>query len=74
LKKRYGQHFISDRNLLQRIVQLARISPTDTVIEIGPGSGFAYANWLQWRTGHRVEIDRDLVPDCAPRCPKRRGH
>ena len=39
MKKRYGQHFLSDRNILQRIVRLAGIGPDDTVLEIGPGAG-----------------------------------
>jgi 16S rRNA (adenine1518-N6/adenine1519-N6)-dimethyltransferase len=63
LKKRYGQHFISDRRLLQRIVQFAGIQTSDTVVEIGPGAG-ALTRELA-ATARRViaiEIDRDLIP------------
>jgi 16S rRNA (adenine1518-N6/adenine1519-N6)-dimethyltransferase len=62
LKKRYGQHFISDRNLLQRIVQLARISPVDTVVEIGPGAGSLTRELAAVaKRVVAVEIDRDLI-------------
>jgi 16S rRNA (adenine1518-N6/adenine1519-N6)-dimethyltransferase len=63
LKKRYGQHFISDRNLLQRIVTLAHIAPTDTVIEIGPGSGSLTRELAAVaKRVIAIEIDRDLIP------------
>ena len=62
MKKRYGQHFIFDRNLLQRIIELAHISSTDTVIEIGPGSG-SLTRELAAVAKHvvAIEIDRDLI-------------
>lgn len=37
--KRYGQNFISDKNLLRAIVEDAEISDTDNVLEIGAGGG-----------------------------------
>jgi phospholipid N-methyltransferase len=62
LKKRYGQHFISDRDLLQRIIELAHISSTDTVIEIGPGSGSLTRELAAVaRRVVAIEIDRDLI-------------
>ena len=62
MKKRYGQHFISDRNLLQRIVQFARINPSDTVVEIGPGAG-SLTRELAAAASRviAIEIDRDLM-------------
>ena len=39
MKKRFGQHFLTDRSLLRRIVTLAAIQPNDLVVEIGPGAG-----------------------------------
>jgi len=63
LKKRYGQHFISDRSLLQRILELAHISSTDTVIEIGPGSGSLTRELAAIaKRVVAIEIDRDLIP------------
>lgn len=38
-KKILGQHFIIDRNILNKIVQVAKIEKEDTVLEIGPGLG-----------------------------------
>ena len=38
-RKRLGQHFLIDHNLLRSIVNLADIRPSDSVCEIGPGGG-----------------------------------
>ncbi|GJL58634.1 MAG: ribosomal RNA small subunit methyltransferase A [Nitrospirales bacterium] len=38
-RKRLGQHFLIDPNLLRKIVNLAEIQPEDYVCEIGPGGG-----------------------------------
>jgi 16S rRNA (adenine1518-N6/adenine1519-N6)-dimethyltransferase len=39
LKKSLSQHLLKDRNLLNKLVRLAGISPEDTVVEIGAGRG-----------------------------------
>jgi 16S rRNA (adenine1518-N6/adenine1519-N6)-dimethyltransferase len=62
LKKRFGQHFLTDRSILRRIVALAHIQPEDTVIEIGPGAGALTVELA--RVASRViaiEIDTDLI-------------
>jgi 16S rRNA (adenine1518-N6/adenine1519-N6)-dimethyltransferase len=62
LKKRLGQHFLTDRSILRRIVQFAKITPEDTVVEIGAGAG-ALTRELA-AVAFRViaiEIDRDWV-------------
>jgi 16S rRNA (adenine1518-N6/adenine1519-N6)-dimethyltransferase len=63
LKKRYGQHFLSDRHILQRIVRLAAIGSEDTVVEIGPGAG---GLTRELATAARrviaIEVDHDLIP------------
>ena len=62
MKKRYGQHFISDRNLLQRIVDLAYIKTDDTVIEIGPGAGSLTRELAAAaKRVIAIEIDSDLI-------------
>ena len=38
-KKYLGQNFLSDPAILQRIIEVASLSPEDTVVEIGPGPG-----------------------------------
>ncbi len=62
-KKRYGQHFLSDPAILERIVQFARVPPEADVVELGPGRGTLTR--LLAVTARRliaVEVDRDLVP------------
>jgi 16S rRNA (adenine1518-N6/adenine1519-N6)-dimethyltransferase len=62
LKKRFGQHFLTDRSILRRIVELARIQPEDTVVEIGPGTGALTAQLAEAaRRVIAIEIDRDLI-------------
>jgi 16S rRNA (adenine1518-N6/adenine1519-N6)-dimethyltransferase len=62
-KKRFGQHFLSDVNILTRIADAAEIHDGDTVIEVGPGLG-ALTAVLAERASRviAVEVDRDLVP------------
>ena len=70
MKKRFGQHFLSDRNILQRIVRLAAIKPEDTVIEIGPGAGALTRELAAAaRRVVAIEIDRDLVPQLRGTMP-----
>jgi 16S rRNA (adenine1518-N6/adenine1519-N6)-dimethyltransferase len=38
-KKRLGQNFLTDKGVLERILEAADLSPHDTVVEIGPGLG-----------------------------------
>jgi 16S rRNA (adenine1518-N6/adenine1519-N6)-dimethyltransferase len=62
LKKRYGQHFLTDPGIPRRIVAFANVSANDTVVEIGPGAG-ALTRQLA-ATVERViaiEIDADLI-------------
>ena len=61
-KKRFGQHFLSDRSILNRIVDAADLAPDDAVIEVGPGLG-ALTDVLAERASRvvAVEVDSDLV-------------
>lgn len=38
-RKRWGQHFLTHASTAERIVEAARLSPSDTVLEVGPGEG-----------------------------------
>lgn len=38
-KKKYGQNFLVDNNILNKIIEKAGITSEDLVIEIGPGAG-----------------------------------
>jgi 16S rRNA (adenine1518-N6/adenine1519-N6)-dimethyltransferase len=71
LKKRFGQHFLSDPSILRRIVQFAEIRSEDTVLEIGPGAGsltreLAHAA----RYVIAVEIDKDLISQLRAGMPE----
>jgi len=65
-KKRLGQHFLSDPNLLARIADAVGATEADTVIEIGPGRG-ALTKQLLKRAGRviAIELDRELAPMLA---------
>ncbi|MGD0272733.1 MAG: 16S rRNA (adenine(1518)-N(6)/adenine(1519)-N(6))-dimethyltransferase RsmA [Gaiellaceae bacterium] len=60
-KKKLGQHFLVDENLLGVIGRLARLGVADRVLEIGPGLGVLTA-YLAERVAHvdTVEFDRGL--------------
>ena len=66
LKKRFGQNFLIDAHVLDRIVAAAEIGKTDTVLEIGPGIG-TLTQALAEAAGRvvAVEIDRTLIPVLA---------
>ncbi len=63
VKKKFGQHFLADANILGVIERLAELGPDDVVLEIGPGEG-VLTRFLAERVArvHAVEIDRDLEP------------
>ena len=54
IQKKYGQNFLIDDNILDRIVEAAEISPTDTVLEIGPGLGALTARLC--RAAHQGKV------------------
>ncbi|HXZ25265.1 MAG TPA: 16S rRNA (adenine(1518)-N(6)/adenine(1519)-N(6))-dimethyltransferase RsmA [Nitrospiria bacterium] len=61
-KPRYSQHFLVNRSLCRRIVDLARLTKDDRVVEIGPGRG-ALTSWLLERAGEvwAIEVDPTLA-------------
>jgi 16S rRNA (adenine1518-N6/adenine1519-N6)-dimethyltransferase len=56
--KGLGQHFLSDRNILGRIVDLLDPAPTDVVLEIGPGEG-TLTGVLAPRVQRVIGIEKD---------------
>lgn len=61
-RKRFGQNFLDDRAVVERIISAIHPSREDTVVEIGPGLGALTAPLLdQLDRLHVVEIDRDIV-------------
>jgi 16S rRNA (adenine1518-N6/adenine1519-N6)-dimethyltransferase len=61
-KKRFGQHFLTDRHYIDRIVGAIAPQPGDVIVEIGPGPGAITAPLVARLDHlHAVEIDRDLA-------------
>ena len=61
-RKRFGQHFLHDRNLVDRMVRTLDLKQDDTVVEIGPGRGaLTYPLLEDLPHLHVVELDRDLI-------------
>jgi 16S rRNA (adenine1518-N6/adenine1519-N6)-dimethyltransferase len=71
-KKRLGQHFLVDENILGIIGRLAEIAADDVVLEVGPGLG-VLTTYLADRVArvHAVELDRSLEPALADRLSDR---
>lgn len=63
-KKRFGQNFLTDNNILQKIIAAAELTKSDTVLEIGMGEGVLTERLAQ-AAGQviTVEIDRELFPE-----------
>lgn len=62
-QKRYGQNFLIDTHILEKIVDAAEVSKEDFVLEIGPGIG-TMTQYLCERAREVavVEIDKALIP------------
>lgn len=63
LTKTLGQNFLTDINIIKKIVAAGDVCPSDLVVEIGPGIGSMTAE-IAARAGKviAVEIDRHLIP------------
>ncbi len=61
-RKRFGQHFLHDRGIIDKIIAAIAPAPGDHLVEIGPGLGAITLPLLD-RTGgfDAVEIDRDAI-------------
>lgn len=62
-QKKYGQNFLIDTRVLEKIINAADITKVDFVLEIGPGIG-TMTQYLCEHAGKvvAVEIDRNLIP------------
>ena len=70
--KKYGQHFLNDKQILSTIVDALSPTPTDTVVEVGPGRG-SLTDILVERSGRviGVEIDRALAEQLGKKYAER---
>lgn len=62
-QKRFGQNFLIDSNIVNKIIGLSGITEKDCVVEIGPGIG-TMTQYLAEKAGQviAVEIDKNLIP------------
>ena len=61
-KKRFGQHFLHDKNILSHIVEYVAPKPGECIVEIGPGEGALTLPLLRAAGSLTViELDRDLI-------------
>ena len=61
-KKRFGQHFLHDYSVIDRMLSALSLQATDRVLEIGPGPGALTLPLLErLERLDVVEIDRDLI-------------
>ena len=63
-KKKYGQNFIFDENILSKIVQKSKINDKINILEIGPGPGGLTQEILKANVDqvYVVEKDKDFSP------------
>ena len=63
-KKRFGQNFLVDTHIIEKIISSIDPAPDDHVIEIGPGLG-ALTQPLLHRLNRVdvIELDRDIIPE-----------
>lgn len=63
IQKKYGQNFLIDTHVLEKIISSAGVTKEDFVLEIGPGIG-TLTQYLCEHAGHvmAVEIDQKLIP------------
>ena len=67
-RKRFGQHFLHDRSVLDRIVREIAPAPSQALLEIGPGRGALTERLVGLcRTLDAIEIDRDLAEQLRAR-------
>lgn len=70
-RKRFGQHFLSDQAIVQRIVASLAPQANQHLIEIGPGQGAITLPVLKIaKSLEVVELDRDLIPQLEERCDR----
>ncbi|ERJ18017.1 Ribosomal RNA small subunit methyltransferase A protein [Salinisphaera shabanensis E1L3A] len=70
-RKRFGQHFLHERGVIDRIVSMLAPAADDALVEIGPGQG-ALTEPLLERVDRLsvIEIDRDLIAELESRAAR----
>lgn len=63
-RKRFGQNFLHETHIIERIISSIRVQPNDALVEIGPGEGALTYPLLASGLSRLdvIELDRDLAP------------
>lgn len=62
-KKKFGQNFLIDKNILDKIINATEADEDSVIVEIGPGIGTLAVEMAQkGATVYAIEIDNDLIP------------
>ncbi len=70
-RKRFGQNFLQDKLVIERIVKSIRPSENDNIVEIGPGLGAITKEILPLTQKISViELDRDVIPKLQFNCDR----
>ena len=59
-RRRHGQHFLIDGNLMNRLLEAAELTPHDAVLEVGPGTG-SLTEHLVAEAGRVIAVEIDPV-------------
>lgn len=63
-KKRLGQNFLVNGEVIQDIIEFAQISPEDTIVEIGPGVGFVTEQLVKYaKKVIAIELDEEAIKE-----------
>lgn len=61
-RKRFGQHFLRDEHIVDKIIHVIAPQSSDLIVEIGPGEGILTEHLIESGAEiHAIEIDRDLI-------------
>ncbi len=62
-KKRFGQHWLVNNLVLEKIKEVAELEEKDFILEIGPGRGALTSKLLDSKINklHAIELDKDLI-------------
>lgn len=64
LKKKLGQHFLVDQNIINKLIKNISPNKVDLIIEIGPGAGAMTKSILPYvKSTCLIEKDKDLIND-----------
>ena len=59
-RKRWGQNFLVDRNLLEKIVRTIETKKSDSILEIGPGPGCLTRSLVKAGVKKIISVEKDL--------------